>query len=476
MKRVYKTIFTLFFVQSILACKTPKPGVVNAKIKLPSNYELLPDSNNISKINWRSYLGDPILISLIDTAIKNNLDHKIAMQRIAIAQSWVRMAKGEMFPKVYGNVGIGSNKYAQYTQENLGNSSTEYQPGKTIPNPLPDIYTGLASSWEINLWGKVRSKRKGFQQRFWASIEGKKLVLSNVIEELTLNYFELLALDREQAIINQTLLKQEEALEVVKIQKETGRTNELAVQQFNAQLLSTQALEKEISQKIIETENRVNFLLGRLPQKIERTSTSLFQDNSELVLSGVPAQLLVNRPDIKEAEYALNATYFDLQVARSAFFPTINLASAIGFQSFNPQFLLNVPASLGYSISGALLAPLVNRSAIQSHFKTAQSEQLTALYQYQKTIIYAYAEVLSELSNKKHLETIFELKKEQNRILENAVQTSSELYRTVKANYLEVLLAQQNSLQAEIELIEVAKRKKVATIKLYKVLGGAWVN
>jgi outer membrane protein TolC len=135
---------------------------------------------------------------------------------------------------------------------------------------------------------------------------------------------------------------------------------------------------------------------------------------------------------------------------------------------------LNSPSSIGYSAAGGLITPLVNRNALKNQFATAKSRQITAMYNYQKTILNAYVEVANELSNIKKLEEINILKKQQSDVLSSAVETSSELYKSAKANYLEVLLAQENSLKAKLELVEVQKRQKIATVNIYKSLGGGW--
>jgi outer membrane protein TolC len=225
---------------------------------------------------------------------------------------------------------------------------------------------------------------------------------------------------------------------------------------------------------MIEIENQINFLLGRFPQTIERTKENLFQEVPQEIASGIPFQMLAHRPDIREAEYLVQAGKFDVQSARAAFFPKINIGAALGFQAFQPQLLFSTPASIGYSALGDLVAPLVNRKALKAQFQTAKAQQLAAVYHYQKTILNGYLEVVNELSNIRHLQQIRSLKAQQNEVLEGAVEASTDFYSMAKANYLEVLTAQQNLLQAKLEWIDVSRRSQLARINIYKSLGGGW--
>lgn len=457
------------------ACSLPKNTTEKLSTAVPAKYNATAnDTATIATINWRKYFSDEQLLKLIDTALALNPDMQIALQHIEVARSGVRFAAGNLFPTIAAKGSAGRTDYAQYTQEYAGNITTYYEPNKIVPNPLNDFYVGLTAAWEMDIWGKLRNQRKAALSNYLASIEGKNFVVSNLIAEIATAYYELIALDNELEIIRQTIQKQQEALDAVKWQKEAARANELAVQQFEAQLLNTQALEKETAQQITETENKINFLAGRFPQTIERKKELLFQEMPQQITSGIPAQLLSHRPDIREAELQVKASKYDLKAARAAFFPNINISAALGFQSFNTQYLFVTPASVASNILGGLAAPLINRNAIKAQFNTASANQLAAMYNYQKTILNGYTEVANGLSNIENLKQISTLKKQQTEVVTQSVETSTELYKASKANYLEVLIAQQNSLQTQIELINTNKRLHIATVTIYKALGGGW--
>lgn len=441
---------------------------------IPASFQDQSDTTSIANIDWRHYFSDTLLLKLIDTAINNNPDLQIALQRIESSRSSVKLANAAMLPQVSLNVGGGVEKFGLYTMDGAGNATTEITPGRIVPENYTNLFVGLQSSWEIDVWGKLENQRKSAVSNYLSSIEATNFVISNLVADVAIYYNELLALDHELDIVRQTIKKQQEALEIIKLQKEAGRANELAVQQFRAQLLDTQVLENGVLQQISEAENQINFLLGRYPQPIERAKNRFFEAGPPVILSGIPSQLLSNRPDIREAELQVEASKFDLKAAKAAFYPNFNITASLGFQAFNPEFLFTSPASLAYSLAGTLVAPIINMKSLEAAFNTAQANQLSAMYRYQKTILNAYVEVANQLSSIKSLQQISTLKKQQSEALKQSVESSSELYKAARASYLEVLIAQQSALQSNLELINVTKRQRMVTITIYKALGGGW--
>ena len=275
-------------------------------------------------------------------------------------------------------------------------------------------------------------------------------------------------------MLTQTIERQRQALAVVRLQKEAGRANELAVQQFEAQLASTSALLAEVELRARQTENAVNLLRGSYPRPVPRTKDRELREIARNVATGVPSELLGNRPDIREAEQQLIAAKCDVRAARAAFFPSFTISGGAGFQAFNPKFLFETPASLAYSATLGLIAPLVNRSAIEAEFKAARAQQIQAMYNYQKALLTAYVEVANGLVGLERTAEIVALKKQQRAAIEQTVANADMLYRAGKASYIEVLMAQQNTLAAELELIEALRAQRLASVAVYKALGGGW--
>jgi multidrug efflux system outer membrane protein len=473
-KRKIKITHIVFALLIFSSCKTLKTNLSIPERKMPASFTTSTDTNSVAGVNWRQYFADENLIALIDTALSNNFDLQMALQNIETYRSQVKIAKAAQAPVVNANTTFWQRKFGFYTMDDAGNRVTEFAPGDTIPKHLPDFFAGLTTNWEVDVWGKIKNQKKAAISNFLASIEGRNFVISNLVADIAIAYNELLALDNELEIMRQTIQNQQEALDIVKAQKETGRANELAVQQFQAQLLQSKVMEREILQGITEIENSINFLLGRFPRTIKRTRESLFKEIPAQIASGIPSQLLTMRPDIREAEFQLQASKFNLQATKALFFPTFNISAALGFQAYKATFLFATPESIMYSLLGSLVAPVVNRKAINAQFSNAKANQLAAMYNYQKAILNGYVEVANELSNIENLKEIHSLKKRQSEVLVLSVETSTELYKTARANYLEVLFAQQNALQAQLDLVSVLKRQRIATVIIYKALGGGW--
>lgn len=471
----YKIIFSALVCSLlIISCKTSKP-LENKTIKnMPQSFASTKDSINSADINWKQYFTDPNLVELIDLSLKNNMDMLIAMQRIEASRASMRAGKNALLPTLNANVGFLQRKFGDYTMDWAGNSTTEIEPNKIIPKHLPDYYIGLQTSWEIDVWGKLRNKKKASIYRYLSSVEGKNIVITNLIADLANAYYELLALDNELDIIKETITLQENALVLINVQKQAGVSNELAVQQFKAQLLNSKALEFEVSQNITMCENNLNFLLGRYPQPINRNKLELIKDLPFKPMVGIPSHLLKNRPDIKQAEFDLIASRADVKAAKAAFYPSLNIGGSLGLQAYKAGAILFNPQSFAYNALGNLVAPLLNRGNIKAEFKTANAMQQEALLNYQKTILYGYVEVYNEVAKINNLEKIVDFKTQEANTLTQAIETSSELFKTGRATYIEVLMTQKGSLESKLELIDAKKRQYNAVIDIYKALGGGW--
>ncbi|WP_028982389.1 efflux transporter outer membrane subunit [Sporocytophaga myxococcoides] len=457
----------------ISGCKSTDPNSGFTK-GVPSSYHEEKDSLNAAKINWREYFNNPILIDLIDTALNQNFDILKAFQRIEASRAGVRSSTGALLPTVSGYGTAAQRRYGLYTMDGAGNISTYIRQDEIVPINLRDYYLGLQTSWEADIWGKLRNRRKAATARFFGSIEAKNFVVTNIIAEVSNSYYELQALDNRLNILRENMKLQEDALLIVQTQKQAGIANELAVKQFEGQVLNSKTMEKETLQEIIETENRINYLLGRYPQSVRRNK-DLYKDSLDFLVNiGTPADLLGNRPDIRQSEFELKAARADVKAAQAALYPSLNITGAYGYQAFRTSLLFTSPESIAYSIFGGLTAPLLNRSQIKAEFRNANAAQTEALYNYQQSIINGYIEVYNELTRLKSLQEIHDLRTNESLALSQSVDISTELFRSGRASYLEVITSQQKSLDAQLQLVEARKRQNMAKTNIYKALGGGW--
>jgi outer membrane protein, multidrug efflux system len=440
----------------------------------PVSYNHSQDTANTASIKWKDFFADPYLEALIDTALKNNQEFNIILQEINIAQNEVRARKGEYLPFINLGAGAGVEKVGRYTRFGSTEENLEVRPGEKFPDPLPDYYFGANASWEVDIWKKLRNAKKSAVLRYLSTIEGKNFMVTNMIAEIANSYYELMALDNLLEILRQNIQIQQNALEIVKQEKQAAKVTELAVRRFEAEVLKNQSRQFHILQSIIETENKINFLVGRFPQPILRNSQS-FQDLVPAhVQAGIPAQLLQNRPDIRQAELVLAATKLDVKVARANFYPSLRITAGVGYNAFNAKYLITSPQSLMYTLAGELMAPLINRNAIKAYYYSATSKQIQAAYDYERTILNAYIEVTNQVSNISNLEKSYNLRTQQVQALNQSIDISTRLFRFARADYMEVLLTQRDAIEAKFELVETKMQQMHAVVDVYRSLGGGW--
>ncbi len=472
--KTYQYLIPLGFCLAVISCKAPAIVESKATASVPESFEASKDTTNMSSIPWRTFFKDPYLNELIDTALKNNQELMITLQEIEIAKNDIRIRKGALLPTVGIKAGAGVEKVGRYTSQGAGDATTEIMPGKEMPDPLTNFGVAAYANWEVDVWKKLRNSKKAAVSRYLATVEGKNFVVTSLVAEVANSYYELLSLDSQLDIIRQNIKLQNNALEIVKVQKEGARATELAVQKFQAEVLASQHMEYETVQMIRETENRINFLLGRFPQEIKRDRTHFLNIQSAAVNAGIPAQMLANRPDIKQAELELAAAKLDVKVARAEFYPSLGISASYGLQAFKTSYLFKLPESILYSLAGDIAAPLINRNAIKAEFKNANARQLQALYNYERTILNAYMEVSSQLSKIQNLDKSYTMKSKQVDALNNAISAANDLFMSARVDYFEVLMTQRDALESKLELVETKRDQLNAVVNMYKFLGGGW--
>jgi len=469
-------ILSVFF---ITGCAVKQPLKTPETIKPPVSFtdQVEPEEEE-RLVSWRHIFDDSVLVALIDTALKRNPDMMIASQRIEMARSVIMARHGAMLPNLQAEIGGGGRKFGDYTMDGVGNYDTNFSPNldddRKLPAPfLPDYFLGVRSTWEIDIWGKMKIQKKAALQRFMASEKGRQLIQTELVASVANLYYEMLSLDYELGIIQRNIEIQEKATEIISIQKEGGRATELAVRQFTAQLLNTQSFEFEIRQRIIETENQLNLLLGRFPQSIPRGGSIFTQNLPGNFKLGVPLQLITRRPDIQQAELLFASSNNELQAARLAFLPALSISAHMGFNAFASS-LWFAPGSIAYSALGGLTGPLLNRKGLKADKAYKMAESIEAFYNYNKTVLNAYQEVVSHNKALENLAQMSNFKRREVTALQQAVAISNDLFVGGAASYLEIFTAQKSVLEAEIQLTEMQQKQFKASIQLYRALGGGW--
>lgn len=348
--------------------------------------------------------------------------------------------------------------------------------GGSFPNPLPNFLIAGEVSWQIDIWRQLRNARDAQGLRYLGTVDGRNYVVTRIVAEIAENYYKLMSLDKQLETLDRTITLQVQSLEIAKARKLAARDTELAVQRFEAEVRQNESQKLIIKQNIVETENRINFLAGRFPQPVERMNVDYLDLQLHTLAVGVPSQLLQNRPDIRQAERELQATGLDIRVARASFYPKVIITAGVGYEAFNAKYLIRSPESLIYGVAGNLVTPLINRTSIKADYFNANAKQLQALYDYQRTILNAFTEVVNRVSKVQNYGQSIELKKLQLASLETAVDVAGNLFQNARVEYIDVLFAQRDRNNARLVLIETKQEQLSAIVNAYQALGGGWQN
>jgi len=336
-----------------------------------------------------------------------------------------------------------------------------------------DTYDVTADlSWEADIWGKIRSNKRASQADYLQNVAGHQAVKTQLISSIANTYYNLLALDAQLEVTKETIATRESGVVTIKALKDAGQVTQVAVDQNVAQYNSARALQVDIEAAIFKAENTLSILLGKAPQKFERSSLDTQSMDQEMKL-GVPTTLLRNRPDVMAAEYALIKDFELTNVANSSFYPSLTLTASGGLQSLELDNLFNAN-SLFATIVGGLTQPLLNQRKLKTQKEVALANQESSLLNFKKTLLVAGSEVSNALYTYEAETKKFEFRKNEVEALRTAEANSEELLKNGYANYLDLLTARQSALSAELNIIDSKLQQLVAIVDLYEALGGGW--
>lgn len=422
--------------------------------------QLPQDSLSMATVSWKEIFTDPILQGYIEEGLNNNMDIRIALQQIAIAEAYVKQGKAGYLPSLNLNASAAHQEFS---------ASSQYGGEISSANQF-EISGGL--SWEADIWGKIRSSKRASEASYLQTVAAHQAVKSRLVANIASTYYQLLALDEQIQVTKETVETRTEGLETTIALKDAGIGNEAGVKQTEAQLYTAKAILVDLKTQVRLMENTLSILLGSSPHEINRNT--LDDQSIDIPLeTGVPSQLLSNRPDVMAAEYSLVNAFELTNVARSNFYPSLTINANGGLQSLELDKLFNAN-SLFASLIGGLTQPILNGRKIRTQYEVSQAQQEQALLQFKKSLLIAGKEVSDAMFSIESATEKIEIKKSENEAYVLATEYSQELLDNGLANYLEVLIAQGFALNSNLDLVAAKNNRLQAIVDLYEALGGGW--
>mgnify|MGYP006291702871 FL=1 len=423
------------------------------------------DSTTLAEMPWQEVFKDPKLRDFIREALEKNLQLRSAIEQIRVAEADFYQGRMSMLP----TLSLGAD--ASYNEQSDNASSFG---GVGIGSiPASERYSvSMSSSWELDVWGKLTSAKQASFAALLQAEATRRAVQTRLIAQVANSYYRLTALDKQLEITKETVKNRRQDVEAIRSLKESGLVTGVSLQQSIANRYAAEVTIPELRQQITEQEHALSILLGRAPGSIQRNSLAE-QSTIDSLATGVPAQLLRNRPDIIAAEHSFRSAFELTNSARAQFYPSFRLTAEGGYQSLQTDDLFQ-PGSVFYNLVAGITQPIFNRGQNKAQLKRSKARQEQAKLELRSTIINASSEVSNALSSFNNAEEKRELSRKQLEALENAVEYSRELLQYGEANYTEVLTAQQNYLSAQLSDINNKLHQLTAGVNLYRALGGGW--
>ena len=461
-------IVSLFMIL-ISACKIGKE-YQRPELELPQQFNNVSyaDTSSIADIEWNKFFTDPDLLNLVDKGIKYNHDLRIALNRISIAQRRVNQAKALNHPEVNLNV---SGQITRPSDNSLNGISIKNFLGTSH---LENYTATVGLTWEADIWGRLRNQKEATLAQYLETYEAAKAVQTQLVADIAQGYYNLLMLDKQLEISRKNFLISDTFVVATQLLKDAGLSTALAVEAAAAQKQATSLIILQIEENIALEENALQVLTGQLPGTIKRNSgLNDFVFATDLS-SGIPASMVSRRPDVRSSEMALVAANAQIGVAQANMYPALNITAGIGLESFKSSNWFNIPSSLFGFAAGTIAQPLLNRRRLKTEFEIAKLQRDESVLQFRQSVLQAVGEVSDALLQAEKLRQQEEIAKARIDTLHRAVFNARLLFKSDMAIYLEVLAAQQNALQAELELAAIQRRQLGSIVELYRSLGGGW--
>ncbi|SDZ96002.1 efflux transporter, outer membrane factor (OMF) lipoprotein, NodT family [Arachidicoccus rhizosphaerae] len=478
----YKYIRTLLIISLLVfwaACKTPAPvqsARLNNAAPLPATYHSTDQSaaaagenpagtTATATIPWETFFKDSSLKKLIRQGLDYNYDLSLAINRISIAEECLKQAKNLQLPTLGISATGSTTRFSDngLTGQSMTGAATHHYEDYTLQGQL---------SWEADIWGKIKNQQKYELQQLLSTREAAQAVRTRLIADIATGYYNLLILEKQYQVASSSLILADSTLQLTELLKFAGKANQLSVQQTSAQRQTVALLLPDLEDQISNQQNALLALTGAMPGTIG--------DHSDLdevslpgnIVAGPPADLLSNRPDVLQAEWQLKMAISKIAVAKANLYPSLRITATGGVESLKASNWFNLPASLFGIVAGSIAQPIFQQGALKKDYHIAQLEKENAVIAFRSTLLQAVGEVSNALTHYQKLRTQAEMALKQVDTLQSGEQNAALLYKSGLANYLEVISAQNNTLQASLNLAAIHGHQLMAAVEIYRSLGG----
>ncbi len=469
MKRHINLHTLLLLLAFLNACKVSK-DIPLPPSATPENFRGAEpaDSASIATISIKEFIAEEEILKLIDTALVRNYDMQTALKNIESAELLFKQAKLGNTPALILQLTANSNLPSNNSLSGL--SGNQF----LGTNHIEDFNTNLGLSWEADIWGKISRKKQAVLAAYLQTTEAKKAVQTRLIANIAQGYYRLLMMDSQLRTAQKNLALNDSTLRIIKFQFDAGQTNSLGIQQAEAQRLVTAQLIPRLEQSIEIQENALHVLTGENPSAIKRISTLEKTKLPAHLSAGVPSEMVGRRPDVKAFEYALSVANAEVGVTKASLYPSLNITAGGGINSFKASNWFNIPASLFGVIAGGITQPVFQRRQLKTAYEVAKIDREKVVVAFRQTVLTAVTEVADELVKIEKLKSQYNIANSRVNVLAQAVTNAVLLFKSGMANYLEVITAQSNFLQSELELANIKAAQLNATVELYRSVGGGY--
>ena len=463
-----KTVLLLLLVVSA-ACNVSK-DIEKPSAVLPKTFRNAAPENkaSVADIQWKHFFTDAPLQNLIEKAIVKNYDMQLAVKNIEASQLLLKQTKWAYLPDARLQVTSSLNRPSDNSLNGL--SAKQY-----LKTPhVEDYSANVTLSWEADIWGKIKNQKAAALAGYLQTEEARKAIQTNIVAAVAQGFYNLLMLDEQLKIAQRNIVLNDSTLRIIRLQFAAGQVTALAIQQAEAQQLTASALVPQLEQNIAIQENALSILAGDLPDRIQRNVSLQQVHLADNLSAGVPAEMVSRRPDVKSYELALDIANAQVGIAKANMYPSLSITAGGGLNSFRASNWFNVPASLFGIVAGGVAQPLFQKKQLRTAYEVAKVEREKSVIQFRQSVLHAVGEVSDALVRIDKLQTAQKISLQRVNTLQRAISNANMLFQTGMANYLEVITAQSNVLEGELELAAVTREQLSAKVELYRSLGGGW--